>query len=123
MTHMDSETYYDVLGVTRDFPTGAIGGLRASLAKIYHPDGGSQPDADRMSRINDACDVLGDHVLREAYDRRLTHLYSTRWPGARVAERFGTQTRSLRGYSGTFVHDQGRAGHNRMRALKTLGLV
>jgi hypothetical protein len=67
----DGTTHYDVLAITSDFPTEAIGALRASLAKLYHPDGGSEPDPVRMSRINAACDVLGDPGRRELYDRGL----------------------------------------------------
>ena len=67
----EGTTHYDVLAITPEFPTEAIGALRASLAKLYHPDGGSEPDPLRMSRINAACDVLGDPGRRELYDRSL----------------------------------------------------
>ena len=71
MSHNRTPTHYETLGITRDFPPEAVRGLRANLAKLYHPDGGSQPDAARMRRVNDACDVIGDAGSRLRYDREL----------------------------------------------------
>ncbi|MGD0196754.1 MAG: DnaJ domain-containing protein [Solirubrobacteraceae bacterium] len=64
-------THYQTLGVTSSFPSEAVDGLRRSLSKLYHPDSGSRPDAEWMRRINAACDVLGDPVLRMRYDEGL----------------------------------------------------
>jgi hypothetical protein len=64
-------THYEFLGIAEDFPTEAIRALRSGWAKKHHPDSGSHPDAGLMSRINDACDVLGDAELRARYDAKL----------------------------------------------------
>ena len=65
------ETHYETLGISAAFPSEAIEGVRRALSKIYHPDAGSAPDAERMAQINVACDVLGDVQSRARYDRTL----------------------------------------------------
>jgi curved DNA-binding protein CbpA len=63
--------YYEVLGITPEFPTEAVEGLRRSFSKLYHPDAGTYPDSARMAAVNQACDVLGNRDLRANYDARL----------------------------------------------------
>lgn len=62
------ETHYDVLGVPEDVSFEEVRRLRRQLGRRYHPDTGSEPDGERMAKINDACDTLGDERKRENYD-------------------------------------------------------
>jgi curved DNA-binding protein CbpA len=66
-----ARNYYELLGITEDFPSEAIRSLRSGWAKKHHPHSGSEPDSALMSRINDACDVLGDPHRRASYDKQL----------------------------------------------------
>ena len=62
--------YYDVLGVPRDASGDDIKRAFRRLARQYHPDVSSEPDAeDRFKEINEAYRVLSDDDKRAAYDR------------------------------------------------------
>lgn len=87
-------THYDNLKVAQNAPVEVIRAAYRVLAKMYHPDLNSSPDAPRvMALINEARRVLGDPVLRAAHDawiasqwvdvlqaRPLTIQQSPAWP-------------------------------------------
>jgi molecular chaperone DnaJ len=62
--------YYDVLGVPRNADKQQIKKSFRRLARQYHPDISSEPDADeRFKEINEAYEVLNDDEKRSIYDR------------------------------------------------------
>ena len=66
---LEFKDYYKVLGVARDATADQIKKAYRKLARQYHPDVSSQPDAaDRMSQINEAYAALSDAERRAAYD-------------------------------------------------------
>lgn len=61
---------YRVLGLTHTADTQAIRSAYRRLAKLYHPDVSTLPDAHaRFVAITEAYEVLSDPVARERYDR------------------------------------------------------
>ncbi len=62
--------YYEVLGVPRNASQDEIKAAFRRLARQYHPDVSSEPDAEeRFKEINEAYAVLSDPQKRAAYDR------------------------------------------------------
>jgi molecular chaperone DnaJ len=62
--------YYEILGIPRGSDPEAIRNAFRKLAKQYHPDVNSNPDAEeRFKEINEAYGVLSDDQRRAAYDR------------------------------------------------------
>jgi molecular chaperone DnaJ len=62
--------YYEVLGVGRDASPDDLRRAYRRLAKQYHPDVNSEPDAEeRFKEINEAYAVLSDENRRRTYDR------------------------------------------------------
>jgi molecular chaperone DnaJ len=62
--------YYDVLGVSRSATKEELKKQYRSLARQYHPDVNSEPDAgERFKEISEAYEVLSDDDKRAAYDR------------------------------------------------------
>lgn len=59
---------YEVLGVARTAPSEVIRAAWIAQSKLYHPDNGTAPDAERMAEINEAHELLIDHERREQYD-------------------------------------------------------
>ncbi len=67
------ESYYDVLGVTRQAGEREIRSAYRRLAKQYHPDTNSDPDAaEKFLKIQEAYEVLSDPAKRAEYDVLLT---------------------------------------------------
>jgi molecular chaperone DnaJ len=64
-------THYDVLGVRRDASTSQIRAAFRELARAHHPDTSASGSTESLAPINEAWRVLGDPVLRRAYDRSL----------------------------------------------------
>jgi hypothetical protein len=64
-------THYEVLGVGRDASTSQIRTAFRRLARAHHPDTSTAGSAESLAPINEAWRVLGDPVLRHAYDRSL----------------------------------------------------
>lgn len=65
-----SQDYYEVLGVSRDASPEEIKKAYRRLARKYHPDVSSEPDAEeRFKEINAAYEVLSDPERRAMYDR------------------------------------------------------
>ena len=61
---------YAVLGLTHTAEAGAVRDAYRRLAKLYHPDVSTFPDAQqRFIRITEAYEVLGDPERRKRYDR------------------------------------------------------
>src|SRR5688572_13433542 len=60
---------YEVLGVSKDTSAEEIRKAYRALAKKYHPDVNSSPDAARMTAmINEAYDVLTNTAKKDVYD-------------------------------------------------------
>lgn len=67
---MGSESYYDVLGVSRDASQDEIKKAYRNLAKKYHPDICKEAGAEeKFKNINVAYDVLSDETKRRQYDQ------------------------------------------------------
>ncbi|RMD57616.1 molecular chaperone DnaJ [Candidatus Woesearchaeota archaeon] len=65
-----SQDYYEILGVPKDASAQEIKKAYKKLAKKYHPDLNSSPDAqEKFKKINEAAAVLCDPQKREQYDR------------------------------------------------------
>ncbi len=61
--------YYQVLGVPRDADAKTIKGAFRRLARRYHPDTSTDPDAEqRFREIAEAYGVLSDPARRASYD-------------------------------------------------------
>jgi molecular chaperone DnaJ len=64
-----SRDYYEVLGVPRDADTKTIKNAFRQLARRYHPDISTEPDAEqRFKEIAEAYGVLSDPARRASYD-------------------------------------------------------
>jgi molecular chaperone DnaJ len=61
--------YYEVLGVPRDADTKTIKNAFRQLARRYHPDTSTEPDAEqRFKEVAEAYGVLSDPARRAGYD-------------------------------------------------------
>lgn len=71
---MNSHTYYDILGVSRDATLGEITAAKNALAKVYHPDANVHKDIDTtafMQDILEAYRVLSNPEKRKEYNREM----------------------------------------------------
>jgi len=67
---MTDRDYYEILGVPRNASAEDLKQAFRRLARTYHPDVNSAPDAEeRFKEINEAYAVLSDPERRAAYDR------------------------------------------------------
>jgi len=67
---MTPRDYYEVLGVSKSASKDELKGAFRRLARQYHPDVSSDPEAEeRFKEINEAYAVLSDDQRRAAYDR------------------------------------------------------
>ena len=66
----DKRDYYEVLGVDKSASDSELKNAFRSLARKYHPDRSSEPDAeDKFKEIQEAYAVLSDLEKRKMYDR------------------------------------------------------
>ena len=69
-TIVDYKDYYSILGVARDADASEIQKVYRKLARKYHPDVNSSPEAeDKFKEINEAHEVLKDPEKRAKYDQ------------------------------------------------------
>ena len=68
---MNSQDYYQVLGVARDADSKAIKRAYRKLARQYHPDMNANDKIaeERFKQVNEAYEVLSDSDKRKKYDR------------------------------------------------------
>jgi len=67
---MQFKDYYQILGVGRDAAQDDIKRAYRKLARRYHPDVSSEPDAEaRFKELGEAYEVLRDPEKRAAYDQ------------------------------------------------------
>jgi curved DNA-binding protein len=70
VTVMQFKDYYQILGVGRDAARDDIKRAYRKLARKYHPDVSSEPDAEaRFKELGEAYEVLRDPEKRAAYDQ------------------------------------------------------
>jgi molecular chaperone DnaJ len=67
---MNSENYYDILGVEKNSTQDDIKKAYRKLAKENHPDKGGDPE--KFKKISVAYDILGDENKRKEYDNPST---------------------------------------------------
>jgi DnaJ-class molecular chaperone len=69
----ESESYYDILEISKDATLEAIKKKKRELSIRYHPD--KQPEdkkewgQEMLKKVNDACDILCDPEKRKMYDK------------------------------------------------------
>lgn len=72
---MEKQTLYEILEVSENASAEVIEKAYKVLVKKYHPDlqeaSEKQKAEDKMKKINEAYDVLGDEAKRRAYDEEL----------------------------------------------------
>ena len=67
---MAKRDYYEVLGVSRDASIDEIKRAYRRLAKKYHPDISSEPNAEeKFKEVQEAYEVLSDEKKRAQYDQ------------------------------------------------------
>lgn len=67
---MEFKDYYAVLGVEPETPRDDIRRAYRKLARKFHPDVSTEPDAEaRFKEIGEAWDILGDEEKRATYDQ------------------------------------------------------
>ena len=80
--------YYKYLQVYEQAEQEVIEAAYRRLAKKYHPDINSSKEAEeKMKLINQAYDILSDHVKRKEYDAWLSSMISRKNPGERYKGR------------------------------------
>ncbi|CUP31994.1 J domain-containing protein [Eubacterium sp. am_0171] len=71
---METRTYYDILGVSREATLEEITSAKNALAKVYHPDANMHNDIDTtgyMQEILEAYRTLANPDRRSKYNRKL----------------------------------------------------
>ncbi|MFN2284411.1 MAG: DnaJ domain-containing protein, partial [Anaerolineae bacterium] len=72
MTSRTIKDYYAILGITPNATPEEVRMAFRQMARIYHPDRNSAPDAEeRFKDINDAYERLADPQKRQVYDELL----------------------------------------------------
>ena len=106
-------TEYEKLGVSETFTAQDVEGLRRLLAKRFHPDSGRDPNAARMTEINNACDILGNPESKARYDAALQTARAVRQEGQRRAyERQAASSPRPPGEGGKANEARGQRGSN-----------
>jgi len=76
---MNTENYYDILGVNENATQEEIKKVYKKLAKEKHPDVGGNED--EFKNISVAYDILGDEQKRNQYDMSRKNPFGGRFPG------------------------------------------
>ena len=90
----DNGDHYEILRVPRDANSEEIRSAYRERARESHPDRNTSPDAvDRMQKINEAYEILGDATRRAEYDRAWSNRgRSSRFEGYQSARSGREQT-------------------------------
>lgn len=73
---MDSQGYYEILGVSHNANFQEIKKSYRKLAKKYHPDRNKSPLAEEtIKKINEAFEILSDRRKRKQYDLESSNIY------------------------------------------------
>ncbi|OIS99152.1 PREDICTED: chaperone protein dnaJ 11, chloroplastic [Nicotiana attenuata] len=82
-----AESFYEVLRVKQNASTTEVKAAYRSLAKVYHPDAGGQPeeffDGRNFIEIHDAYAALSDPAARSIYDLKKSTMLM---PRSRISE-------------------------------------
>lgn len=70
--------HYQLLQVDPQASADVINAAWRTLARVYHPDNGSAPDAEKMRLVNHAHDTLKDPVSRRKYDLQIAQEQAAR---------------------------------------------
>lgn len=100
---MDNKNHYQILQVDSEASFEVIEAAYRKLARLYHPDLNSSPDAvGVMQRINEAYSVLNNQNKRAAYDLTLQRSrppqasHSVNTTASTVSRNSGRSTKSTR---------------------------
>ncbi len=74
-------THYQLLQVTTDASTEIIDAAWKAQMRKYHPDNGTEPNAQMAVLVNLAHDILSDPKLRKQYDQSQPHPAAVPFPG------------------------------------------
>ncbi len=113
----DKRDYYEVLGVDKSADADTIKKAYRTLAKKYHPDVNSSPDAEtKFKEINEAYSILSDPDKRAAYDSMGFAAFENGGAGGAGSYGFGGQDFDFSDLFGSFFGGFGgstRRGNSR----------
>lgn len=88
MTYEDLEAALEVFDLSERASLKEIKARHKHLVRRHHPDGGAQPDAEAMRRINAAYRLLLDYCSRYRFSFTREEFY-LQDPEARLRDQFG----------------------------------
>ena len=106
------QSFYEVLGVTRDADGDVIKSAYRRLAVQFHPDknGGCKDAESRFKSVNEAYDCLKDPQKRAAYDRFGKAAFGGVGPGGGGAQDMGGFSDIFENIFGDMMGARGRGG-------------
>ena len=101
---MNTESYYDILGLKETATQDEIKKTYRKLAKENHPDAGG--DEDKFKKISEAYDILSDEGKRRDYDYKKQNPFSDRF-GDMFGDIFNNRNRQHRAHTTTITINVG----------------